>query len=153
MNLPELVTNKSSASRRHAQDHDQWFMLTPKTLTFMQFFAKMQVQWTAAQCVEALAVAGADSLFLDTLPEAILAPLQEAIVQCQTEPPIHWNKDLLALIKREDVTMLLTPGQKPRQSQSTLLVMSLVPFLFPVLTYSRPRLMKLVLMFEQYVPS
>jgi len=82
----------------------------------------MQVQWTAAQYVEALSVAGADLLFLETLPEPVLAPLQEAIVQCQTEPPLEWNKDLLALIKREDVNMLLNPGQRPRQSQSTLLV-------------------------------
>lgn len=105
-------------------------MLTPKTLIFMQFFAGMQVQWSAAQCIEALAAAGADSLFLDTLPEAVLAPLQEAIVQCQTEPPLQWSKDLLALIKRDDVTMLLTPGQKPRQSQSTLLVIYPIVSLF-----------------------
>jgi anaphase-promoting complex subunit 1 len=59
---------------------------------------------------------------LETLPEAVLAPLQEAIVQCQMEPPSTWSKALLATVGREDVNILLTPGRRPRQMQSTLLV-------------------------------
>lgn len=82
----------------------------------------MQSGWAPAQFVEALAAAGIDLPLLETLPEAVLAPLQEALVQCQNEPPTAWSKDLLAIVGREDVNVLLTPGQRPRQSQSSLLV-------------------------------
>lgn len=82
----------------------------------------MQADWCSTQFVEALSSAGIDILVLDTLPEAVLAPLQEAIVECQTAPPTTWSKRLLAIVGREDVNMLLSPGQRPRHTQSTLLV-------------------------------
>ncbi|TAQ89839.1 hypothetical protein B7494_g1825 [Chlorociboria aeruginascens] len=123
-NLPELVATRSTASRKNAHDLDQWMKLTPRTLSFFQFFSKMQSDWSPAQFVEALSSLGVDNSFLETLPEAILAPLQEAIVQCQTEPPTWWSKELLAVVGREDVTMLLSPGQQPRDIQSTLLAPS-----------------------------
>ncbi len=120
--LPGLVSDQATSSERNIQDREQWLKLTPKTLIFKQFFEEMQAEWTSAKYVEALSSAGADLLFLETLPEAILAPLQETIIHCQTEPPSKWSKDLLALVGREDVTMLLTPGQRPRYAQSTILV-------------------------------
>jgi anaphase-promoting complex subunit 1 len=116
--LPELVRN----SGQLVQDPRQWLDLTPRTLLFVQFFNTMQPRWSPAQFVEALSAAGLDLLLLETLPEAVLAPLQEAIVQCQTEPPTSWSKDLLDIIGREDVNMLLIPGQRPHQAQSNLLV-------------------------------
>ena len=82
----------------------------------------MEVDWSPAQFVEALFAAGANLLVLESLPEAILAPLQEAIVQCQREPPTSWSKELLAIVGREDVNTLLTPGERPRHSHSTVLV-------------------------------
>jgi anaphase-promoting complex subunit 1 len=82
----------------------------------------MRSDMSSAQFVEALAAAGMDLLLLETLPEAVLAPLQEALVQCQREPPTTWSKELLVIAGREDVHMLLTPGQRPRHGQSNLLV-------------------------------
>jgi anaphase-promoting complex subunit 1 len=122
MTLPELVASRSESSSKNARDRDQWIKLTPRTLLFVHFFAAMQIDWTPIQFVEALSSAGANPLILETLPEAILSPLQEAIVRSQTEPPVEWSKELLALVGREDVTVLLTPGQRPNQTQSTLLV-------------------------------
>jgi anaphase-promoting complex subunit 1 len=122
LTLPELIATRSSEQIKNAFELDHWIRLTPRTLLFAQFFALMQPGWSPAQFVEALAAAGMDRLLLETLPEAVLAPLQEALVQCQTEPPTMWSKDLLAIIGREDVNILLTPGQRPRQAQSSLLV-------------------------------
>lgn len=82
----------------------------------------MQDGWSSIEVVEALSSAGVDNLFLETLPEAILAPLQEAIVECQREPPTTWSQELLALVGREDVSMLLTPGRAPRSFHPSLLV-------------------------------
>ncbi|PVH76066.1 hypothetical protein DL98DRAFT_303227 [Cadophora sp. DSE1049] len=120
MTLPELVATRST-SMVIASTGDQWSQLTPRTLLFERLFSVIQTDWSPQQIVEALSSAGADQLVLDTLPEAVLAPLQEAIVKSQAEPPATWNKELLGLVGREDVGMLLTPGQRPRQVQSTLL--------------------------------
>jgi len=117
--LPELAGARYSSSMQHA---DRWQKLTPRTLLFSEFFASMQDDWSSPRFVEALASAGMDNLLLETLPEAVLAPLREAIVHCQSEPPTTWNKRLLAIVGRQDVNMLLTPGQRPRNTQSTLLV-------------------------------
>lgn len=119
--LPELVATRLP-SATSASNRDQWSQLTPRTLLFERLFSAMQSNWSAQQMVEELSSAGADQLVLDTLPEAVLAPLQEAIVKSQAEPPATWSKELLTLVGREDVGMLLTPGQRPRQVQSTLLV-------------------------------
>ncbi|KAH7369992.1 hypothetical protein BKA65DRAFT_444719 [Rhexocercosporidium sp. MPI-PUGE-AT-0058] len=120
MTLPELVATRLP-SATNASNGDQWTQLTPRTLLFERLFSVMQSDWSSHQIVEALSSAGADQLVLDTLPEAVLAPLQEAIVKSQAEPPATWSKELLTLVGREDVGMLLTPGQRPRQVQSTLL--------------------------------
>lgn len=88
----------------------------------------MQDGWSSVKLVEALSAAGVDNLFLETLPEAILAPLQEAIVECQSEPPTTWSQELLALVSREDVSMLLTSGRPFRGFQPSLLVSTRFPF-------------------------
>ncbi|KAF4637814.1 hypothetical protein G7Y89_g266 [Cudoniella acicularis] len=124
MTLPALVATRSkSVGRKHYQD-EQWTRLTPRTLLFANFFASMQPHQTSAQFIEDLAAAGMNTLLLETLPESVLAPLLEAVVQCQAEPPTTWSKELLAIVGREDVNMLLTPGQRPRLTQSSLLVPS-----------------------------
>lgn len=120
--LQELVTARSSSPTRNSRDLDQWRKLTPRTLLFTRFFTSMQDDWSPAQFVEALSTVGVDNLFLETLPEAVLAPLQEAIVQCQSDPPTTWDKDLLAIVSREDVNMLLNPGERPRRGNLSLLV-------------------------------
>ncbi|KAM3086397.1 Anaphase-promoting complex subunit 1 [Clarireedia jacksonii] len=124
MTLQEVVTNRSVIPNRNARDLERWRSLTPRTLQFAKFFALMQDNWSSAQLVEALATAGVDNLFLETLPETILAPLQEAIIECQREPPTSWDQNMLALVGREDVSVLLSPGQLTRTSQPSILAPS-----------------------------
>lgn len=140
MTLAELVSSRSLASSKSVWDLEQWTRLTPRTLLFVKFFATMRADWSSAQCVEGLFSAGIDLVMLETLPEAVLAPLQEAVVQCQKEPPTTWSKDLLAIVGREDVNMLLTPGQRPRHPHTTLLV-TIIPRFLTNLTVSRLLLM------------
>ena len=126
MTLPEMVATRSPASSRNSHNLSQWTRLTPRTLMLERFFSSMQSDWCPAQFVEALFAAGVDLLVLETLPEAVLAPFQEAIVQCQNEPPTSWSKDLLALVGREDVNTLLVPGQQARHSKTSILVRALI---------------------------
>ena len=122
--LPALISTRAPSLARQARHIDEWARLTPRTLLFEKFFTLMRPDWTSAEFVEALAEAGMDVFLLETLPESILAPLQEALIQCQMEPPTTWSKELLAIAGREDVNMLLTPGQRPIQAQTSLLVPS-----------------------------
>ncbi|RDW84956.1 putative APC1-subunit of anaphase-promoting complex [Coleophoma cylindrospora] len=124
LTLAELAASRSSASSKSIWDLEQWEDLTPRTLLFVKFFASMKANWSPVQFVEALSSAGISVDFLETLPEAILLPLREAIAQCRKEPPTTWNKELLTLVGREDVNTLLTPGHQPRQNNTTLLAPS-----------------------------
>ena len=122
LTLPSIVANRSETLTKYTQNLHHWHKLTPRTLLFVQFFSLLRPDWSAAQFVEGLSSAGMDPQFMETLPEAIHAPLQEAIVECQTNPFPTWSKELLAMVGREDVNILLSPGQRPRHTQSTLLV-------------------------------
>jgi len=145
--LPGLVGARSAMSLQQA---NLWRNLTPRTLLFSDFFASMQDNWSSRQFVEALASAGMDNLLLETLPEAVLAPLREAIVHCQSEPPNTWSKRLLAIVGREDVNVLLTPGQRPRNTQSTLLVGAELKLKSSAANIYRHLLTKQVLMYMAY---
>ncbi|RYP39610.1 hypothetical protein DL768_010699 [Monosporascus sp. mg162] len=59
--------------------------------------------------VEAMHESGLSPFVLDTLPDAVLVPLRDAIVQCQGNPPSTWSKDLLDLVKRSDVGAIFSP--------------------------------------------
>lgn len=126
LTLQDLATIRSTMPTRVSRDLERWRSSTPRTLQLAQFFSCMQDDWSSVQLVEALSAAGVDSLFLETLPEAILAPLQEAIVECQSEPPTTWSQELLALVGRQDVSMLLTLGRSSRNFQPSLLVSTIL---------------------------
>jgi anaphase-promoting complex subunit 1 len=58
--------------------------------------------------VEAMYESGITPVVLESLPEAVLVPLQDAIAQCQARPPSTWSKDLLELVDRNDVRAVLS---------------------------------------------
>ncbi|RKF54502.1 Negative regulator of mitosis [Erysiphe neolycopersici] len=108
-------SNNIGLSNRYADD--LCLRLTPRTFMLKRFFDLVTCDWIPSQVVESFSQAGGNIHILDTLPEAILIPLQEAIAQCQSEPPSNWNNTLLALVGREDVNISLTPGLKSREIQ------------------------------------
>ncbi|CCU77023.1 putative Negative regulator of mitosis/putative negative regulator of mitosis [Blumeria hordei DH14] len=116
-----FVTNPLLSGKN---SHNRQMRLTPRTLVLNKFFDNIYSNCSPAHYVEALSNAGADSLMLETLPEAILAPIQEAMIQCQAEPPSHWSSTLLTLVGREDINLSLSLGKKPREVQSTALISS-----------------------------
>ncbi|KAI1169875.1 hypothetical protein F4777DRAFT_160930 [Nemania sp. FL0916] len=59
--------------------------------------------------VEAMHQSGITKAVLESLPEAILAPLQDAIIQCQPNPPPKWPTGVLELVDRADVDSILLP--------------------------------------------
>ncbi|KHJ32651.1 putative negative regulator of mitosis negative regulator of mitosis [Erysiphe necator] len=113
--IPNMGCNSIRISDKYA--NELCSRLTPRTLILKKFFDLVTPDWTPTQVVQSFSQAGGDIQILDTLPEAILVPLQEAITRCQSDPSSTWNSKLLALVGREDVNISLTPGLKPREIQ------------------------------------
>lgn len=114
----------SQLSEAEKSQDRRWESILPRTLMFKQFFKFMKPSTSAVQMVEAMRDAGITPLILDTLPEAILAPLRDAISLCQPHPPTSWSKDLLELVDRRDISLILAPGKQPKPSASKILVRS-----------------------------
>ncbi|KFY33947.1 hypothetical protein V494_07186 [Pseudogymnoascus sp. VKM F-4513 (FW-928)] len=88
--------------------------ITPRTSLFRKFFAAVHPSASSIEIVEALYAAGFTTQVLDTLPEALLVPFREALIDCQSHLQVSWGRELLSLVGREDVNMLLFPEQKER---------------------------------------
>ncbi|KAH7156894.1 hypothetical protein EDB81DRAFT_403638 [Dactylonectria macrodidyma] len=99
----------------------RWEATLPRTLMFKQFFRFIKPSTTAPQMVEAMRDSGITPFVLDTLPEAVLIPLQDAISLCQPRPPSSWSKELLELVNRSDINLILTPGKRPKPTTSKIL--------------------------------
>ena len=121
--LPDLVASRTPRLK-HLINHSLWTLLTPRTLLFQRFFSLMSKDWAITEFVEALSEVGVDTHFLESLPEAILAPLREALAQCQSRPPTSWSKQLLSLISRDDLNTVLVPASRHDNHHASLLAPS-----------------------------
>ncbi|KAM0579895.1 hypothetical protein ACHAO2_002906 [Verticillium nonalfalfae] len=84
-------------SSRQSPTDTRWGLMTPRTHMFKSFFSKLRARNDAVGIVEAMYSSGIDVRVLETLPEAILTPLRDAIANCQARPPSSWSKDMLKL--------------------------------------------------------
>jgi len=78
---------------------------------FEQLFGLLGSSTHRYNAVVAMHDCGFTPQILETLPEAILAPLQDIIFMCQPNPPPSWSKELLSLVSRPDISALLGPGR------------------------------------------
>lgn len=112
----------SQLSEAEKSQDRRWEPILPRTLMFKEFFRLLKPTTSAVQMVEAMRDAGITNFVLDSLPEAVLVPLRDAISLCQPHPPTSWSKDLLELVDRRDISLILTPGKRPKPSASKILV-------------------------------
>ncbi|KAM0262455.1 hypothetical protein ACHAQJ_001709 [Trichoderma viride] len=99
----------------------RWNSILPRTLMFKRFFRLVKPNTTAVQMVEAMKDCGLTNHVLETLPEAILIPLQDAIALCQPHPPSSWSDEMLELVKRTDISLILASSKRPRPAMSNIL--------------------------------
>lgn len=74
---------------------------------FKRFFSSLNSTTTHAEVVELMNQCGFTVDVLETLPEAVLTPLKDAISMCQSRPPTTWSLDLLTLVHRSDIGTVL----------------------------------------------
>lgn len=86
--------------------------LLPRSWSLQNLAVRFEhVKLVPSETIEALAACGLTSVVLETLPDAIVAPLREAMSRCQSSPPTTWPTSLLQLIGREDLAGLSQQSQ------------------------------------------
>lgn len=95
--------------------YSRWSPVMPRTFMFKRFFSSLTSTTTFVEVVELMSQCGFSAHVLETLPEAVLTPLKDAISMCQSRPPTTWSKELLALVQRSDIATMLE-RHKPAQS-------------------------------------
>ncbi len=88
-----------------------WATLTPRTTMFGKLFARIESTINPFEVVMAMHECGFTPQVLETLPEAVLTPLQDFISLCQPNPPSSWPDAVLALVGRTDMCGVLQPAK------------------------------------------
>jgi anaphase-promoting complex subunit 1 len=118
--LTELYANATRDAFGGSLRKQLWASLTPRTTMFQRFFSLLNSSTHRFEVVVAMHECGFTPQVLETLPEAILTPLQDIISICQPNPPPSWPKDLLKLVSRTDMTAVLRPGKAGRSLGSDI---------------------------------
>lgn len=113
-----------------------WASLTPRTLMFEKLFSRLGAMTHRSEAVVAMHECGFHPQVLETLPEAVLTPLQDMISICQPNPPLSWPKELLALVSRTDMSGVLQPTKTWRAVGSDIKVSTNCIYLKPILIFA-----------------
>ncbi|KAG8162284.1 hypothetical protein KVR01_008049 [Diaporthe batatas] len=116
--LPTLADVYSAVTLRHVSAenaHRRWSSVMPRTFLLKKFLASFSPSTSHVEVVELMHRCGFTADVLETLPEAVLTPLKDAISMCQARPPSTWPEELLALVHRTDIATVLK-RHRPQQS-------------------------------------
>ncbi|MBE3047954.1 hypothetical protein IMZ48_36680 [Candidatus Bathyarchaeota archaeon] len=109
-------------SERSRRNKDRFEALTPRTHMFKRLFALLRPRRSPVETVEAIHKAGITGKVMETLPEALLVPVRDAISRCQAHPPTTWSSELFALVNRSDMNLISTSAKPVRSHTTQLLV-------------------------------
>ncbi|KAG6088863.1 hypothetical protein E4U15_004854 [Claviceps sp. LM218 group G6] len=117
----DIYHASSRVSEAEKLQDKRWDAIASRTLMFKRFFKVTKPTSTAVEMVEAMLDCGITNYVLETLPEAVLVPLQDAISLCQPHPPSGWSNELLDLVKRSDISLIVKPNRKPQHALANIL--------------------------------
>ncbi|KAK3688993.1 putative APC1 protein [Podospora appendiculata] len=112
--LPQIYATATRDLSKDSPRKQLWEKLTPRTFMFDKLFKLLRLARTHVEIVVAMHECGFTPQILETLPEAVMTPLQDIIFICQSNPPPTWSKALLSLVNRTDVSAVLQPGKVRR---------------------------------------
>jgi anaphase-promoting complex subunit 1 len=117
-----VLIRKSKASPHSSINIDEIIAsVTPRTVALHRFFRDLDPTSSPRKVVELMETCGIDAKVMNALPEAAKAPLMEAIIRCQANPPTTWSSSLLRLVQREDLDLTLTSsGDAANEAHATL---------------------------------
>ncbi|KAI1378158.1 hypothetical protein F4677DRAFT_36711 [Hypoxylon crocopeplum] len=98
------------------------YSIVPRIKMFEDLFRILSLRnRSPIDFVEAIFQSGITPIVLESLPEYVLAPLQDAIAQCQPCPPSTWTRELLDLVNRSDVGAVLSRSNNLRVCSTNVL--------------------------------
>ncbi|KAM7203175.1 hypothetical protein V8F20_004117 [Naviculisporaceae sp. PSN 640] len=109
--LPQVYAGATGDSSKDSPRTELWESLTPRTFMFKRLFSQLKSTRNHVEIVVAMHNCGLTPQILETLPEAVMIPLQDLIFLCQNNPPPSWPKSLLALVNRTDICGILQPNK------------------------------------------
>jgi anaphase-promoting complex subunit 1 len=117
-----VLIRKSKASPHSSINIDEIIAsVTPRIVALHRFFRDLDPTSSPRKVVELMETCGIDARIMAALPEAAKAPLMEAIIRCQANPPTTWSSSLLRLVQREDLDLTLTSsGDAANEAHSNL---------------------------------
>jgi anaphase-promoting complex subunit 1 len=118
--LEEVWSTCAQQTRKTGISDERWANLTPRTTLFRRFFKLLKQDSGFHEIALALHTCGLTSAILDSLPEAILVPLQDALSRCQARPSSAWSKGLLELVNRSDLSLIMQPQRITFSSHQSL---------------------------------
>ncbi|KAM7190155.1 hypothetical protein V8F33_009632 [Rhypophila sp. PSN 637] len=111
LTLPHVFSAATGESLKDNPRTDLWESLTPRTFMFKKLFGQLKSTRNHVEIVVAMHNCGFTPQMLETLPEAVMTPLQDLIFLCQNNPPPSWPKSLLSLVNRTDICGILQPNK------------------------------------------
>lgn len=120
--LADIYYDTMRISERSRRNKDRFTALTPRTYIFKRLFTLLKPKRTPAETVEAIHKAGITSKVMESLPEALLVPIRDALSRCQAHPPMTWPSELFELVGRSDMDLILTSAKPVRSHTAQLLV-------------------------------
>ncbi|KAK2741383.1 Anaphase-promoting complex subunit 1 [Myotisia sp. PD_48] len=123
LTILDLVSD-SSRKPTSGKLWEQASRFTPRTMALTGFLYDLDDNQSSLERVILLTRWNITISMIDTLPDGISAMLHEAIVCCQSNPPLSWGPSLLELIDREDLYLstfnipFSLPGSRPQLLQS-----------------------------------
>lgn len=112
LNLMDLVTATDRIPRK-GRLWQECFTLTPRTLALNGFFSELHRFSSSLDRIKLLYRWGLTRSVIETFPEGVSAPLQEAVMQAQVRASTSWNVTPLELIDREDLFMSMNTNNSP----------------------------------------
>ncbi|KAI1492285.1 hypothetical protein F5X96DRAFT_627556 [Biscogniauxia mediterranea] len=94
----------------------------PRIRMFDTLFRKLGLRSKSPiDYVEAIYESGISRVILESLPESVLVPLQDAISRCQASPPPTWSREMLELVNRNDIGSILSQSSHSQIHSANLL--------------------------------
>lgn len=91
----------------------------PRIVALSKYFERIKGRSLSAQrLVEVLVDCGITGEMLETFPEAVAAPFNEAISESRANPPMTWPTELLKLVNREELTITRRPNTPQAEGPS-----------------------------------
>lgn len=128
--LADVYYDNMRIGERSRRNKDRFAALTPRTYMLKRLFVQLKPRRTPAETVEAIHKAGITLKVMETLPEALLVPVRDAIARCQPRPPTTWGSELYELVNRSDMNLIRTSAKPARSQTAQILVRC--PFRRPI---------------------